>query len=168
MFCCLAGRTVSSKLIARYQLICWLLAVLLLVGCGSDPADPEEVLRDTFDRIEAAAEDRDLGELIGYVADDYEDAGGRTIKEVRAMAQLEFIRNPKIHLFKVVRDLKMLSDTRAEATILVAMAGRPIDAASALSGLRADLMRFDLKLIDRDGWKIESAEWQLAEAKDFL
>lgn len=142
--------------------------LLLLAGCGGDPSTPEEEIQNTFDQIESAAENREIGTLMAFVHDSYLDDQNQTRKDVRAAVQLEFIRNPKIHVFKLVRDLTLLSDTTASARLLVAVAGRPIDNASALSGLRADLLRFDLKLVDDDGWKIQSAAWQWAESSDFL
>lgn len=159
----------ASKLMQRLRAI-WmaLLLGLLLAGCGGDEADPENQIREMLDQIEAAAENRQLGELMSFVSEDYQDDNGRTPKELRAIVQLQFIRNPKIHTFKLVRDLKLLADDRASLKVLVALAGRPIDSASALSGLRADLMRFDLELVDQEGWKIRAAEWQWAEAADFL
>lgn len=141
---------------------------LMLAGCGGDPSSPEEQIQMTFDQIESAAEKREIGNLMDFVSESYLDEQSRTKKDVRAVVQLEFIRNPKIHVFKLLRDLTVSSDTTASANLLVAVAGRPIDNASALAGLRADLLRFELQLVDEGGWKIRSADWQWADASDFL
>ena len=79
-----------------------------------------------------------------------------------------FIRNPKIHTFKVVRDVKVTDENTASATVVVALAGRPIDNASALTGLRAEMMRFDLTFEHSDQWRVIGGRWQPARAADFL
>ena len=143
-------------------------AVLLVVSCSGEETSQEQLLKDTIDQIQDASENRQLGELMEHVSDDYRDARGRTWKEVRAISQLQFIRNPKIYTFKLIKSLALQDDRHATATVLVALAGTPIDNASVLSGLRADLMRFDLKFEFDEQWQITSADWQRALASDFI
>ncbi len=145
-----------------------LLFLLLLAGCGADEDSPEAQLRQTIDDLQAAAEERSLNGFMDLVSEQYSDDGGRTWKDVRAMVQIQFIRNPNLHAFKVVRDLALVDDSHARVTVLAALAGRPIDNASALSGLRAELMRFDLELNLEDRWRVASADWSRAEVTDFL
>ena len=154
------------KYLSRFLLV--LSVALLLAGCSGEETSQEQLLRNTIDQIQAAAENRQLGELMEHVSDNYKDARGRTRKEVRAISQLQFIRNPKIYTFKLVKSLALQDDLHATATVLVALAGTPIDNASALSGLRAELMRFDLKFEFDEQWQIVAAKWQRALAADFI
>ena len=126
------------------------------------------LLRQAIDQAQESAEIRDLGEFMAVISDDYRDDGDRGRKEIRALAQLQFIRNPKIHTLKRIKKLDLIDDTTAEVTVLVALAGRPIDTASALSGLRAELMQFELDFKLKDKWQIVRASWQPAEIADFL
>ena len=143
------------------------LVFLLLAACGEQTA-PEALLRSTLDQAQESAENRALGDLMMHISEDYKDEGGRNWKDIRALAQLQFIRNPKIHTFKRITNLVLIDDGSATVTVLVALAGRPIDNASALSGLRAELMQFDLELEFDDRWQIIRADWQPAELSDFL
>jgi hypothetical protein len=48
------------------------------------------------------------------------------------------------------------------------MAGRPVASAGELVGVNADLYRFDLELIRRDGkWQVQRAAWEPARLDDF-
>ena len=143
------------------------LIVLLLAGC-SDEITPDSLLRQAIDQAQESAEARDLGEFMAVISDDYEDEGNRRWKDIRALAQLQFIRNPKIHTLKRITRLDLIDDDTAEVTVLVALAGRPIDDASALSGLRAELMQFELDFKLKQDWQIVRASWQRAEITDFL
>lgn len=143
------------------------LILLLLTGC-SEEITPDALLRQTIDQAQESAENRDLGEFMAVISEDYKDEGNRRWKDIRALAQLQFIRNPKIHTLKRITRLVFIDDNTAEVTVLVALAGRPIDNASALSGLRAELMQFELDLKLKEEWQIVHASWQRAEITDFL
>jgi len=140
---------------------------LLVAGC-SEEITPDALLRQAIDQAQESAENRDLGEFMAVISDDYKDEGNRQWKDIRALAQLQFIRNPKIHTLKRITRLDLIDDNTAEVTVLVALAGRPIDNASALSGLRAELMQFDLDFKLKEDWQIVHASWQPAEITDFL
>jgi hypothetical protein len=141
---------------------------LWLAGCGGGGDSPEAMLRQSIDALQHAAEERSLSGFMAHISENYMDEGGRTRKDVRALAQLQFIRNPNIHTFKVVHDPTLTDDRNARVTVLAALAGRPIDGASALTGLRAELMRFDLDFVLEDSWRITSARWSRAQPVDFL
>lgn len=145
-----------------------MLAALLPSACGGREESPEDQIRNTIDSIQQAAEDRSLSELMSYVDPEFREDSGLGFKQVRGLVQLEFVRNPKIHSFKVIRDIHLRDDQHASATVVVALAGRPIDNASALTGLRAEMMRFDLEFEFTDQWRVKSGRWQRAGAADFL
>lgn len=141
--------------------------LLLLAGCGEE-ITPETLLRQAINQAQESADKRDLGEFMAVISEDYNDEGNRRWKDIRALAQLQFIRNPKIHTLKRITRLDMIDDNTAEVTVLVALAGRPIDNVSALSGLRAELMQFELDFKLKQDWQIVRASWQHAEITDFL
>ncbi len=151
----------------RWRRLPILAVAILLAACGNGGDSPEDRLRSDIDAIQQAAESRDISEFMAYVSDEYNDDGNRIRKDIRALTQLQFIRNPRIHTFKVIQRLDIVDERRASVSILAALAGRPIDSVSALSGLRADLMRFDLESEFEDQWKITSARWAPAEIANF-
>jgi len=144
------------------------IAALFLSACGSGNDDPEALLRETINAIQQSAESRDLSGMMGHVSEDYLDSDGRDIRQVKAIVQFQLLRNPKIHTFKVVKSLNLLSDSEAEVFLLVAVAGVPIDGVTSLSKVRADLMRFDLRFQYDESWKLMGAQWRPAESADFL
>jgi len=151
-----------------YRIFVIFIAALLLSACGSENDDPEALLRQTLDSIQQSAESRDISEMMAHVSEDYLDSDGRDFRQVRAVAQFQILRNPKIHTFKLVKSLNLLSDSEAEVFLLVAVAGVPIDGVSDLSKVRADLMRFDLRFQFDEEWKLIAAQWRPAESVDFL
>jgi len=142
--------------------------VCLFSSCTNEDTDPETLLRQTIDQIQLAAEQKKLGDLMANVSEDYLDDTGQDWKQIRAAVQFQFIRNPKIHSLKLIKSIEILDDGSAQATVLVALAGRPIDGVSALTGLKADLIRFNLTFVDPDNWKLTSARWQPAKPEDFF
>lgn len=142
--------------------------VFLLASCSADDTDPESQLRQTIDQIQLAAEQKKLGELMANVNESYLDDSGQDWKQVRAAVQFQFIRNQKIYTLKLIKSIEITDDEHAQAAVLVAMAGRPIDGISALTGLKADLIRFNLTFMNADGWKLTSARWQPAKPDDFF
>ena len=148
----------------------WLLlaAVLGISACGDGAKSPADQLRADIDAIQRAAENRDIGEFMAFFSEEYDDEGGRGWKDVRALAQFQFLRNPQLHTFKVIQRLDMINDQRASVSILAALAGSPIEGASALSGMRAELMQFELEFEFDEQWKIRKARWARAGVDSFL
>jgi hypothetical protein len=146
------------------------LVCALLLSCESEPDSPEAHIRALLERAEAAAEDRDAATLIELVSMDYTDAHGRDRKNVHGILGFYFLRNEAIHLLTRVQRITFPELDRAEATVLVAMAGRRIESVEELAGLRADLYRFDFQLTDEgvDDWKVNRADWKPAKTGDFL
>jgi len=144
----------------------------LLSGCGhSLPDNAETRLRSTLDDMQKAAESRDIGALMGYVAADYTDTLDRNRQELRHIARFYFMRHRKPHVLLRIKRIDWLDPehTRARVDALVATAGQAIDDPGGLSSIRADLIRFDLLFEDsKDGFRLHSAHWQHATPADFL
>lgn len=143
-------------------------SLVLLLACGGPEQTPEARIRDLVSRAEQAAENHDLSVFKNSVAGDYQDSRGYNRQTVLRLIQGVLLRNQQIHLLSLVREVDVKEDA-ARARVLVAMAGRPIESADALLGLRAELMRFEVQLVlEGDEWLVRAVDWQRAEAGDFL
>lgn len=157
----------------RHRSRLWLivcLAALTLPACSGEPDSPEAQVRDLLRRAELAAEDRDSEELLNFVSDDYSDSRGHDKQRIIGLLNYYFFRNKSIHLLTQVQRITITEPGRAETTVFVAMAGRPISGTEELSRIRADLHRFDFVISnggDRD-WQVTGAEWRRAKVGDFL
>jgi hypothetical protein len=90
--------------------------------------------------MEESAQQRDIDALMDHVSPDYQDSAGRTREDIRKIAQIHFLRNRKLHIYKHVTQLDMVDETFAEVIVLVAIASQPIKSVDALGNLRAELM----------------------------
>ncbi|MHB8535776.1 MAG: hypothetical protein ACYDBW_10070 [Sulfuricaulis sp.] len=141
----------------------------LLVSCSSGPDQPEAQVRALLKRGAAAAEKKESGVLRGLISEKYSDTQGQNKKAVEAILRYYFLRNESIYLFTRIQSIEFPEAARAQAVVLVAMAGQPIADASQIERLHADLHHFDITLV-REGkdWKVIDAEWRRAEFRDFL
>lgn len=152
----------------------WCVAAAFVLGasaaCSPAPKSPEAQVRAVFERAEIAAEARDLGAFKRHIAENYQDAEGQDKRAIEGIVRYYFLGHQSIHLYMRVRGIAFSEPNRAQAELLVAMAGEPIGGAENLRRLRADLHRFDVTLArEQDGeWKVIAASWRRAEPVDFL
>lgn len=133
-------------------------ALLVAGGCGS-PETPEAQIRRVVDQMEAAAEQRDVGDLMGWVADDFRDAYGQGAPELARYIRGYFLANQSIHLLTRINQIDWPLPDEAHARITVAVVGREADAATAWA-LAADLHELEVTLRQADGaWKVTYAAW---------
>ena len=118
--------------------------------------------------MEESAQQRDIDALMDHVSPDYQDSDGRTREDIRKIAQIHFLRNRKLHIYKHVTQLDMVDETFAEVVVLVAIAGQPIKSVDSLANLRAELMQFKFTFQFDDRWLMQSAEWSRAGISDFI
>jgi hypothetical protein len=141
---------------------------LVLAACSRDADSPEAEIRALVAHAQTAAETRDVRGLRALVADDYADAQGHDRKAVENLIRLHVLRNQSIHLFTRIGDIAFPQTDRASVRVAMAMAGRPVANVGELVGVNADLYRFDLELIRRDGaWQVQRAAWEPARLDDF-
>lgn len=146
-----------------------LLVALLTAGCGGEPESPEAQVRAQITRAVEAAEAKDVGALRAMVSDRYSDPDGRDKRAVEAILRLHFLRNQSVHLYTRVQSVTVSKPDRAEASVLVAMAGVPITSEVELPALRADLHRFDIDFaLEDDTWRVERAVWSRAELGEIV
>jgi ketosteroid isomerase-like protein len=130
-----------------------LFLVLATVGC-SDPDSPETQVRRTLDSMEAAAEARDVGDLMEFIADDFRDGYGRGGEELRRYVQGYFIANQSIHLLTRIDSLEFPHPDEARLHVTLGMAGREADAANAWD-VATDLQDFEVTMRkEEDEWKV--------------
>jgi hypothetical protein len=139
----------------------------LALGC-SEAETPEQRVREVLAALEEGAQQRDAGAIREHVSDGYSDGNGNDKRTVTQLVAFHLLQNQSVHLLTRVQGLEIPAPGQAQASVLVAMAGAPIDGPDALIALRADLYRFDFDLAEEDGdWRIRSAQWRPAAVEDF-
>ncbi len=134
---------------------------LFLAGCGAESElSEEDKVRATLTAIEVAAEARSLSGMIEHVSDSYRDFEGNDTQKIKALLQLQLIKNQSINIFSNIRELEVSADS-ATVELSVAMASRGSDLSIEENRLRADTHRFSILLKrEKEQWKIRSASWQ--------
>lgn len=135
-----------------------LAALVTLTGCD-DADSPEQQVRQIIEKMETAAESRDVGDLVQHLSAEYRDTNGMTTEEAARYARGYFVANQSIHLLTRIEQIEFPLPDEARARVLVGMVGRDADATSNWD-LVADLYEFKLALRQEDGeWKISFAQW---------
>jgi hypothetical protein len=144
------------------------IAFALLAGCKGRKS-PRELIQAAIAAAEVAAEEKDVSTLAELLSPAYKDEANHERAEVLALLRLQFLRSQSIHLLVRVPAIHVQGPDRAEATVLVGMAGTPISAAQQLAALSADLYKFELSFALEEGkWRVLSASWSPASPGDFF
>ena len=139
-----------------------------LTGC-SDALDSESQFKEMLAAMEQAIENRDIDSFMDHVDPHYNDSQSRGWKDIRRIAQLHVLRNKKLHVYKHITKIDFVEDESADLDLLVAIAAKPIKSAESLSGMRAELMQFQVSFVYQDDtWRATSAEWARAHLGDFF
>ena len=142
-------------------------AASLALAC-SEAETPEQRVRAVLAALEESAQQRDAGAIKQHVSDAYSDGNGNDKRAAIQLVAFHLLRNQSVHLLTRVQSLEIPAPAEAQASVLVAMAGTPIEGPEALLALRADLYRFDLSFREEDGdWRIRSASYRPAAVEDF-
>ncbi len=152
---------------SRWRLPFWvlLLSLVLLSACGGDPTSPEQQIEHLVDAMEQAVEAGSISDAAEFIDTDYRDARHRSKREAVATLFAYMRRHRQIHLFTVIREVRVdANQTTAATTVYVAMSGRPIESVESLVSVKADLYRFDIELALRDDdWRVTGGKWQRAD-----
>ncbi len=97
---------------------------LLLLACGGPAAEgPEAEIRGLVALVERAAEEKDLGAVKAFIADDYSDERGNDKSTLGRILALHFMRNQAIYLLTRIESIEMESPRSAALTLYAGMAG---------------------------------------------
>ena len=133
------------------------LTILLISACGSGSAgDPEDVLREWVARGELAVEEKDRGDLLELISEDYADSRGNDRDRIGEILRLYFFRQESIALLTSIDEVILFDGSAAQVMLTVGMAGTN----SGAFGIRADAYQFELELQKPDDeWKLIGARW---------
>jgi hypothetical protein len=146
-----------------------LIVATLLAACRSERDTPEAQVRTLIRSAVAAAEQKQLGTLRDMVSERYADEQGLDKRAVENLLRLQFLRNESLHLYTRIQSVSLPQPDRAQATVLVAMAGVPIASEADLPALRADLHRFEIDFAREDKtWRVQRATWRRVEPGELL
>jgi hypothetical protein len=136
------------------------LAPLIVAACGTP--DPTGAIRARLADVERAAEARNTGFFRDLLAAGYRDDHGNDRAAAIQLVRGFFLANQKIEIVSRVDEIDLEGADAARAVVHAGLLGQRAGAA-ALGGLRGDLYRFELELVNESGdWRIIGAKWQRA------
>ena len=140
----------------RVSRIALLPLLLVLAGCGGDPANPETEVRTWIDTMQSHAEAKERRAIVRKVSEAYADARGNKRDDVENMLRLFFLQQNNITLLSSIDEVRIIDETAAEVSLTVGMAGTQ----AGRMGINADAYNFELELEhDGDDWLLVSARW---------
>ena len=157
----------SCRLTALSRLLV-IAACVVLTGACRRANSAEALFRDALEAMEQAIEDRDINEFMETISESYQDAQGRSRKDIRRIAQLHALRNRNLHIYRYATQMLVVDEQYANTVIFVALAGQPIESVESLASMRAELMRFEVSFEFGEKWQVVSAQWKRAGINDFL
>ena len=155
----------------RFAIVCLIVSILAgLYACKSRPRDPVAEVEAFITKVEQLTEARDLAGLKEVIHEDYQGSHGLNKRRVISLLQLQFLKRKKIHVISRVIELEVTEkDTSARVDLLAGLAGQPIEGLLGLKDVRADIMRFKIRLrYDGDDWLVQRVDWSRARLSDFL
>jgi hypothetical protein len=139
----------------------------LTTGCSNET--PEDQVRQYIKNAEKLVEENEIGKIKELIADNYNDEQGKSKKDIIAYLTYQLLTQRSIHLFTSIDTIDIPTEAQAHATVFVAMTGQPIDNASSLLQIRADIYRFNFTLQKIDNkWMLVSSTWQPALLDDLV
>ena len=129
-----------------------LAAVLLLPACKQH-TPPEQALRETIARMQAAGEAHDIDALFEPIAEDFSGSQGMDRKEFRRYVTLMSMRQNSVGVTLGPIDIKLFGD-RATANFTAAITGGP-----GFMPNQAQVYEIET------GWRLKGDDWQLISAR---
>jgi hypothetical protein len=145
----------------------WLAIVASVVLAATAPGcdgtvDPEARVRAVVAAGEAAAEARDLGELMALVSRDFRDGQGQGREELRQYLRAYLVMHPTVHVLTRVDSVDFPYRDLARVRLTVGLLGRE-SADAAVFDVAADAQDVALELrLEGDEWRVVRAEWRSA------
>jgi hypothetical protein len=135
--------------------ITFLLMLVFLAAC-SEPLPDETRLRQAVADMEKAAEAKQTGPILDYLAKDF--LGNKIYRKanIRGMLLLQFHQNQHIHIYLHIVELK-IKNAQAQIQVQVVLAGRD----KKIIPEHARILVIDSDWQKRDGeWRVIKARWQ--------
>ena len=157
-------------MIYRFKSFSIVLLCLILISCSSnDQPSKEQILSQSITQIENRFEARSMSEIVEFISEDYQDEYGRTLRDIKRIIQIQILRHKTVYIFTSIGDVVWTDDKNVKVQIAAAMAGKPIESASLLTSVRADMINFTVDFVlEDDIYKVKSATWKWARPHDFL
>ena len=131
-------------------------ALVILVGCGDPPSEPEAELRAWVDAGIASVEGKERRAVVGMVSEAYVDNRGNERSDLDKLLRVYFHRMQNIKLLPKIEEITIYGDTAAQLVLTVGMAGTN----DGILGFSADAYRFELEVEKEGGeWHLISARW---------
>ncbi len=145
-----------------------LCVALLAVAACAGPESPQAKLDAFLAKAVAAAEARDTSEIMGLVAEDYQDAQGRGRDEMRRYLMGMFLRYGSVHVDLETVDIPQLTDLSGQVELSLGLAGQRGDNNPLWSlGARRHLLRLEVVAEGKDApFQLLRASWRPAEVRD--
>jgi hypothetical protein len=145
-------------------------SLLILTACTVEPDSAEAKLLALIEQAEVAAEAGDFGELRQLISQNYSDNAGRDKAALAGILRFYLLHHQSIHLLTRVQTLSLPAPDVAQASLLIAMAGRPMVSAEEAADFRADAFRLEIEFSgENDGhWKVSSVRWRRAKLSDLF
>jgi hypothetical protein len=143
---------------------------LILISCSSEKElTKEQILQQSIAEIESRFEERSLSKIVEYVSESYKDETDRNLKDIKRAIQIQLMRHKSLYVFSVVKNIEWTGDKLATVEIAAAMGGKPIESASILTSVRADMVKFTVDFaLEDEVYKVQSAIWRRADPSDFI
>lgn len=151
----------------QIQVVLVVLAIVIS-GCSSKTST-EDRIRAVISMIEEAAEERSMSGVSKHLSVDYKDKYHLNRRAAVRSLLGYFHQHRSIHLLTRITSLEIEAGKQAaDAVVYVAMAGVPVESIEALVAVKANLYRFDIRLLEEEGeWKVNFSEWREAAIADF-
>lgn len=154
----------------RKQSFPFFLAVLIICILGNCSSDngPETIVKRFVADFEQVVEERDYRKMRTLISEHYSDEQNRSRQDITSIAAGYMLRNKSIHVFTRLESLQD-NESNLTASILAAVAGRPIDDLATLPSLNAEMYLVEI-VLDTSGKspRLLSASWRQAMLEDFL
>lgn len=142
----------------------------LLISTGCDDGDTaEDQVRKFIQTGSDAVEKRDISDVKELISDNYSDTKGNNRQMVLRMLTGYFLGHKNIHVLINIQNIHFPDDQHAEVQLLAGMAGQSASDFATLFDIRANVYKFDLRLIkDDDDWQLLNARWSIANREDLF
>jgi hypothetical protein len=153
----------------RALLLSILFAMLWTIPSScSHQEEPDQIAHAFIEKAEMAFENRSGRQLKSLISSAYRDSRGRSEHDITALGSTYIMRARSIHVFFNLESARRNGDS-IEASVLVALASRPIEDRSLLPQFDGDIYIFEIVLAkDKGEWKLLGAEWRQAMLDDLV